>query len=124
MITYENNFLFSKEWNNSEECLVNTIIDKHDEIRQEFILNLIGYLNLVLLNKFSQRIGYQFYQQKTQLKEVLHISIMIISYGTINLSTLSNKLLYNKLVNVKFSKLISAYHWINYSVLSEKTKYK
>jgi hypothetical protein len=73
--------------------LVNTIIDKHDEIRQEFILNLIGYLNLVLLNKFSQRIGYQFYQQKTQLREVLHISIMIISYGTINLSTLSNKLL-------------------------------
>ena len=54
-----------------------------------------------------------------QLKEVLHISIMIISYGTINLSTLSNKLLYNKLVNVTFSKLISAYHWINYLVLSE-----
>ena len=49
---------------------------------------------------------------------------MIISYGTINLSTLSNKLLYNKLVNVKFSTLISAYHWINYLVLSEKTKYK
>ena len=45
---------------------------------------------------------------------------MIISYGTINLSTLSNKLLYNKLVNVKFSKVISAYHWINYLVLSEK----
>jgi hypothetical protein len=38
LITYENNFLFSKEWNNSEECLVNNIIDKHDEIRQEFIL--------------------------------------------------------------------------------------
>ena len=55
--------------------------------------NLIGYLNLILLNKFSQRIGYKFYQQKTQLKEVLHISIRIISYGTINLSTLSNKLL-------------------------------
>ena len=86
--------------------------------------NLIRYLNLVLLNTFSQRIEYKFYQQKTQLKEVLHISIMIISYGTINLSTLSNKLLYNKLVNVKFSKLISAYHWINYLVLSEKTKYK
>jgi hypothetical protein len=50
---------------------------------------VIGYLNLVLLNKFSQRIGYKFYQQKTQLKEVLHISIWIISYGTINLSTLT-----------------------------------
>jgi hypothetical protein len=36
-----------------------------------------------------------------------------------NFATLSNKLLYNKLVNVKFSKLISAYHWINYLVLSE-----
>ena len=82
-------------------------------------INLIGYLNLALLKKFSQRIGYKFYIQKTQLK-VLYISIMIISYGTINLSTLSNKLLYNKLVNVKFSKLISAYHWINYLVLSEK----
>ena len=32
---------------------------------------------------------------------------------TINLFTLSNKLLYNKLVNAKFSKFISAYHWIN-----------
>jgi ERCC4-type nuclease len=65
---------------------------------------------MFIYNIINQR--YQFYQQKTQLKEVLHISIMIISYGTINLSTLSNKLLYNKLVNVKFSKLISAYHWI------------
>jgi hypothetical protein len=38
----------------------------------------------------------------------------------INLSTLSNKLLYNKLVNVKLSKPISTHYWINYLVLSEK----
>jgi hypothetical protein len=38
----------------------------------------------------------------------------------INLSTLSNKLLYNKLVNVKFSKPIGTHYWINYLVLSEK----
>ena len=37
-MTYENNYLFSKEWNNSEQFFVNNIIDKHDEIRQEFIL--------------------------------------------------------------------------------------
>ena len=33
-----NNYLFSKEWNNSEQFFVNNIIDKQDEIRQEFIL--------------------------------------------------------------------------------------
>ena len=38
----------------------------------------------------------------------------------INLSTLSNRLLYNKLVSVKFSKPIGTYYWINYLVLSEK----
>ena len=38
----------------------------------------------------------------------------------INLSALSNKLLYNKLVNVKFSKPIGTHYWINYLVLSEK----
>jgi hypothetical protein len=37
----------------------------------------------------------------------------------INLSTLSNKLLYNKLVNVKFSNPIGTHYWINYLVLSE-----
>ena len=37
----------------------------------------------------------------------------------INLSTLSNKLLYNKLVNVKFSNSIGTHYWINYLVLSE-----
>jgi hypothetical protein len=37
----------------------------------------------------------------------------------INLSTLSNNLLYNKLVNVKFSKPIGTHYWINYLVLSE-----
>jgi hypothetical protein len=37
-----------------------------------------------------------------------------------NVSTLSNKLLYNKLVNVKFSKPIGKHYWINYLVLSEK----
>ena len=38
LITFENNYLFSKEWNNSEQLFVNNIIDKHDEIRQEFFL--------------------------------------------------------------------------------------
>ena len=38
LITFENNFLFSKEWNNSEQLFVNNIIDRHDEIRQEFFL--------------------------------------------------------------------------------------
>ena len=38
----------------------------------------------------------------------------------INLSTFSNKLLYNKLVNVKFSNPIGTHYWINYLVLSEK----
>jgi hypothetical protein len=38
----------------------------------------------------------------------------------INVSTLSNKLLSNKLVNVKFSKPIGKHYWINYLVLTEK----
>ena len=38
----------------------------------------------------------------------------------VRLSTLSNKLLYNKLVNVKFSNPIGTHYWINYLVLSEK----
>jgi hypothetical protein len=38
----------------------------------------------------------------------------------INLSILSDKLLYNELVNAKFSKPIGTHHWINYLVLSEK----
>jgi hypothetical protein len=38
----------------------------------------------------------------------------------INVSTLSNKLLYNKLVSVKFSKPIGKHYWIDYLVLSEK----
>jgi hypothetical protein len=33
---------------------------------------------------------------------------------------LSYKLLYNKLVNVKFSNSIGTHYWINYLVLSEK----
>jgi hypothetical protein len=37
-----------------------------------------------------------------------------------NVSTLSNKLLCNKLGNVKFSKPIGKHYWINYLVLSEK----
>jgi hypothetical protein len=35
LITFENNFLFSKEWNNSEQFFVNNIIDKHDEIAKQ-----------------------------------------------------------------------------------------
>jgi hypothetical protein len=35
----------------------------------------------------------------------------------IKLSTLSNKLLYNKLVNVKFSNPIGTHYWINYQKL-------
>jgi hypothetical protein len=36
--------------------------DRNGEITEEFILkkNLIGYLNLVLLKKLFQRIGYKF----------------------------------------------------------------
>jgi hypothetical protein len=57
LITFENNFLFSKEWNNSEQFFVNNIIDKHDEIaKQVFPKNWIYILSTE--NSVKRSIAY------------------------------------------------------------------
>ena len=52
---------------------------------------------------------------ESSVKSIVHINKDYVIWNDqfINLSTLSNKLLYNNLVNVKFSKSIDTHYWIN-----------
>ena len=61
-------------------------------------------------------------KKESSVKSIVNIKkdYFIWNDQFINLSTLSNKLLYNILVNVKFSKPIGTHYWIKYLVLSEK----
>ena len=56
------NIIMAILWGNTLITFENDIIDRNGETTEEFILkkNLIGYLNLVLLKKLFQRIGYKF----------------------------------------------------------------
>ena len=103
------------------------LIDNNGKITQEFILHkLINKSNLIsefsILKKAFPKNWLDILKTESSVKSIVNIKkdYFIWNNQFINLSTLSNKLLYNKLVNVKFSNLIGTHYWINYLVLSEK----
>jgi hypothetical protein len=97
------------------------------KITQEFILQkLKSKSNWIsefsILRKSFLKNWIEVLKTESSVKSIVNIKkdYFIWNDQFINLSTLSNKLLYNKLVNVKLSKPISTHYWINYLVLSEK----
>ena len=126
-ISLENKYLLFKEWINSG-IFFNDVIDKNGKITQEFILQKLKYKSywiseFSILKKASPKNWIDILKTESSVKSIVNINkdYFIWNNQFINLSTLSNKLLYNKLVNVKFSNPIGTHYWINYLVLSEKT---
>ena len=126
-ITFEKKYLFFKEWINSGIFFVNDIIDNNGKITQEFILHkLKNKSNWIsefsILKKAFPKNWIDILKTESSVKSIVNIKkdYFIWNNQFINLSTLSNKLLYNKLMNVKFSNPIGTHYWINYLVLSEK----
>ena len=106
---------------------VNDIIDNNGKITQEFILHkLKNKSNWIsefsILKKAFPTNWIDILKPESSVKSIVNIKkdYFIWNNQFINLSTLSNKLSYNKLVNVKSSKPIGTHYWINYLVLSEK----
>ena len=97
------------------------------KITQEFILQkLKSKSNWIsefsILRKAFLKNWIEVLKTESSVKSIVNIKkdYFIWNDQFINLSTFSNKLLFNKLVNVKFSRPIGTYYWINYLVLSEK----
>ena len=118
-ITLENKYLLFKEWINSG-IFFNDIIDKNGNITQEFILqkfkNKSYWISeFSILKKASPKNWIGILKTESSVKSIVNINkdYFIWNDQFINLSTLSNKLLYNNLVNVKFSKPIDTHYWIN-----------
>ena len=116
-----------KEWINSGIFFVNDIIDNNGKIKQEFILHkLTNKSNWIsefsILKKAFPKNWIDILKTESLVKSIVNIKKYYFIWNNqfINLSTLSNKLLYNKLVNVKFSNPIGTHYWINYLVLSDK----
>ena len=114
------NIHFFKEWINSGIFVVNDIIDNNGKIMQEFILHkLKNKSNWIsefsILKKDFPKNWIDILKTESSVKNIVNIKkgYFIWNNQFINLSTLSNKLLYNNLVNVKFSKPIDAHYWIN-----------
>ena len=109
-----------KEWINSGMFFINDIIDNNVKITQEFILHkLKSKSNLIsefsILEKAFPKNWIDILKTESSVKSIVNIKkdYFIWNNQFINLSTLSNKLLYNKLVNVKFSNPTGTHYWIN-----------
>jgi hypothetical protein len=118
-ISLENKYLLFKEWINSG-IFFNDVIDKNGKITQEFILQKLKYKSywiseFSILKKASPKNWIDILKTESSVKSIVNINkdYCIWNDQFINLSTLSNKLLYNNLVNVKFSKPIDTHYWIN-----------
>ena len=126
-IIFEKKYLLFKEWINSGIFFVNDIINKNGKITQEFILqklkNKSNWISeFSILKKAFPKNWIEILKTESSVKCIVNIKkdYFIWNDQFINVSTLSNKLLYNKLVSVKFSKPIGKHYWIDYLVLSEK----
>ena len=110
-IIFEKKYLLFKEWINSGIFFVNDIINKNGKITQEFILqklkNKSNWISeFSILKKAFPKNWIEILKTDSSVKGIVNIKkdYFIWNDQFIYLSTLSNKLLYNKLVNVKFSK--------------------
>ena len=99
---------------------VNDIIDNNGKITQEFILhklkNKSNWISEFSIRKKAfPKNWIDILKTESSVKSIVNIKKYYVIWNNqfINLSTLSNKLLYNKLVNVKFSNPIGTHYWIN-----------
>ena len=113
------------QWQCSGIFFVNDIIDKNGKITQEFILRKLKnksnwIAKFSILKKAFPKNWIENLKTESSVKSTGIVNIkkyyFIWSDQFINLSTLSNKLSYNKLMNVKFSKPIGTHYWTNYLV--------